>query len=360
MKDLKHLLYFENLLQEAHNDLVAQAQNEGKICVAYACENTPEPLLNLPGAFSTRLRAPRTGSMEMATYYMTSFLCEYSRALLERAIEGGYNFADCMITPDGCTMMNRAVENMELLKTMGKSKPKFFYEYMEIPMKADDNGLNLYVLQCRNHILTPLHEHYGIDVSDAAIRSAVAEHNHVCELIRAIGEDPDREGLIGTPDRIMRMWKEIFRGYDPAQKPKITTFANEEGLSDIVFDCGDYYSMCEHHILPFFGRYYFAYIPSPKGRILGISKVARVVGYCAARLQLQERLARDIVQMLSEALNNEALGFAIVMKGQHLCKTMRGVRNDGKMSVAHFTGVFNLNSDLRKEFYKLIDLNSNG
>lgn len=138
MKDLKHLLYFENLLQEAHNDLVAQAQNEGKICVAYACENTPEPLLNLPGAFSTRLRAPRTGSMEMATYYMTSFLCEYSRALLERAIEGGYNFADCMITPDGCSMMNRAVENMELLKTMGKSKPKFFYEYMEIPMKADE------------------------------------------------------------------------------------------------------------------------------------------------------------------------------------------------------------------------------
>lgn len=73
MKDLKHLLYFENLLQEAHNDLVAQAQNEGKICVAYACENTPEPLLNLPGAFSTRLRAPRTGSMEMATYYIPAF-----------------------------------------------------------------------------------------------------------------------------------------------------------------------------------------------------------------------------------------------------------------------------------------------
>ena len=188
MKDLKHLLYFENLLQEAHNDLIAQAQNEGKICVAYACENTPEPLLNLPGSFSTRLRAPRTGSMEMATYYMTSFLCEYSRALLERAIEGGYNFADCMITPDGCSMMNRAVENMELLKTMGKDKPKFFFEYMEIPMKADDNGLNLYVLQCRNHILTPLHDVYGIDVSDEAIRKSVAEHNRVCELIRAIGE----------------------------------------------------------------------------------------------------------------------------------------------------------------------------
>ena len=141
MKDLKHLLYFENLLQEAQNELILQAQSDGKVCVAYVCENTPEPLLNLPGAFSTRLRAPRTGSMEMATYYMTSFLCEYSRALLERAIEGGYNFADCLITPDGCTMMNRAVENMELLKALGKGKEKFFFEYMEIPMKADDNGL---------------------------------------------------------------------------------------------------------------------------------------------------------------------------------------------------------------------------
>lgn len=186
MKDLKHLLYFENLLQEAQNELILQAQGEGKVCVAYTCENVPEPLLNLPGAFSVRLRAPRTGSMEMGTYYLTSFLCEYSRALLERAIEGGFNFADCIITPDGCTMMNRCVENMELLKTMDKEK--FFYEYMEIPMKADDNGLNLYTLQCKNHILKPLGETFGIDTSDTAIRQAVAEHNRVCELIRAIGD----------------------------------------------------------------------------------------------------------------------------------------------------------------------------
>ena len=188
MKDLKHLIYFEQLLLEANNELIQQAQKDGKICVAYTCENTPEPLMNLPGTFSARLRAPRTGSMEVATYYLTSFLCEYSRALLERAIEGGYSFADCIITPDGCSMMNRCVENMELLKTMGKDKPNFFYEYMEIPMKGDDNGLNLYVLQCKNHILKPLAEHYGIDTSDAAIRKAVAEHNKVCELIRAIGE----------------------------------------------------------------------------------------------------------------------------------------------------------------------------
>ena len=166
MKDLKHLIFFEDLLQEANNRLVQQAQADGNICVAYICENTPEPLLNLPGAFSARLRAPRTGSFDIATYYLTSFLCEYSRALLERAIEGGYNFADCVITPDGCSMMNRCVENMELLKAVGKDKEKFFYEYMEIPMKSDDNGLNLYKLQCENHILKPLREHYGIDTSE--------------------------------------------------------------------------------------------------------------------------------------------------------------------------------------------------
>lgn len=175
-------------------------------------------------------------------------------------------------------------------------------------------------------------------------------------LLSYIGENPDREGLKGTPDRIIRMWDEIFRGYDKDKIPRITTFPNEDKCTDIVFDSGDYYSMCEHHILPFFGKYYFAYIPSPDGRILGISKVARVIGYCAARLQLQERLAIDIIKMLDAALNGKALGFAIVMRGQHLCKSMRGVRNKGKMTVFHFTGVFKEDPDKRNEFYKLIDL----
>lgn len=186
MRDLKHLYFFERLLEDANNELVRDAQTEGRKCVATVCENVPEPLLNLDGLFSARLRAPRTGSMEMATYYMTSFLCEYTRALLERAIEGGFNFADCLIAPDACSMMNRCVENMELLKTM--EKEDFFFQYMEIPMKCNQNGLNLYVLQCQNHILNPLHEHFGTDISDAAIRKAVAEHNRVCELIQAIGE----------------------------------------------------------------------------------------------------------------------------------------------------------------------------
>lgn len=175
-------------------------------------------------------------------------------------------------------------------------------------------------------------------------------------LLEAIGENPDREGLVGTPDRIARMYKEIFRGYDESQKPKITTFENDMQSTDIVFDTGDYYSMCEHHMMPFFGKYYFAYIPRRDGRILGISKVARVVGYCAARLQLQERLARDIVSMLTDALDGKVEGMAIVMKGTHMCKTMRGVKNNGVMQVAHLTGAFRDDMNARSEFYKLIDL----
>lgn len=188
MRDLKYLNYFENLLQEANNELITQAKEDGKLCVAYVCENTPEPLMNLGNCIGIRLFAPNTGSMDVATYYMTSLLCESSRALLERAIEGGFNFADCLIAPDGCTMINRAAENMELLHTMDEGKPNFFYEHMEVPLKEDDNGVDLLVLQCKNHILTPLKEKYGVDVSDAAIRKAVEEHNRVCRVINALGE----------------------------------------------------------------------------------------------------------------------------------------------------------------------------
>lgn len=185
MKDLKHLYYFERLLDDADNELVRKAQEEGRKCIGNACYQTPEVLMDLDGAFTVRLRAPRTGSMEMGTYYLTSFLCEYSRALLERALEGGYRFLDCMLVPDGCTMINRCIENMELLKT--NDKEDFFYKYLEVPMKADENGLSLYVSECRNKILAPLSEKFGIDVSDEALRKAVENHNKVCRLITEIG-----------------------------------------------------------------------------------------------------------------------------------------------------------------------------
>ena len=182
------------------------------------------------------------------------------------------------------------------------------------------------------------------------------------ELIRSllgyIGEDPARPGLVGTPDRIIRMWREIFRGYDPNQHPKITTFDNGvDGLTydNMVLDCGTYYSMCEHHMMPFFGKYVFAYIPNPKGKILGLSKIGRVVDYHSARLQVQERLVADIVEDITKALGEEhpPLGVALIMQGEHLCKTMRGVKKPGLMSASRLEGVFREDKAVRSEFLSL-------
>lgn len=178
--------------------------------------------------------------------------------------------------------------------------------------------------------------------------------NAIRTILEVIGEDPDREGLQGTPERILRMWREIYRGYDPEQRPTITTFSNDAHTTGMVFDSGDFHSMCEHHMMPFFGQYWFAYVPSANGRILGISKIARVVGYCAARLQLQERLARDIITMLSEALGGEVQGFAIMLRGKHLCKSMRGVKNPGPMTVTYFTGCFETDAQMRNEFMQMV------
>jgi GTP cyclohydrolase I len=179
-------------------------------------------------------------------------------------------------------------------------------------------------------------------------------------LLSYIGEDPDRLGLKGTPDRILRMWKEIYRGYDPAQAPKITTFQNgADGLvyDNMVVDTGDFYSVCEHHTMPFFGQYWFAYIPNPEGKILGISKIGRVVDYCSARLQIQERLVSDVVKMLSDALGEEhpPLGIALVMRGEHLCKTMRGAKKKGTMTSSYLTGAFKAEPALRAEFMNFVN-----
>lgn len=177
-------------------------------------------------------------------------------------------------------------------------------------------------------------------------------------VMRYIGEDPQREGLKGTPDRIVRMFAEIYRGYDPDKRPKITTFPNgQDGIvyDNMVVDEGDYYSCCEHHMMPFFGHYWFAYIPHPKGRILGISKIGRVVDYCAARLQVQERLVSNVVDMISEALGEEypTLGIALVMKGEHLCKTMRGAKKKGLMTTSRLVGIFKT-GEARNEFMSIV------
>lgn len=186
MKDLKHLFYLEKLLQESNNELVRAAVAEGRIAIGGVCAQIPEPLLNLPGCFQVRLRAPRTGSVEMGTYYMSSILCECCRAILERALEGGYQFLDCIVAPDACAQMNRCVENIEHLQLC--EKEKFFVTYADVPMKSTGSALKHYVKQMRAHVLEPLRERYCVDVSDQAIRKAVALQNEVSRLIREIGE----------------------------------------------------------------------------------------------------------------------------------------------------------------------------
>ncbi len=186
MKDLKHLIFFEDMLQEANNALVQQAISDGKRAIGYTCFHTPEVLLNLDNCFSVRMRAPRTGSMDIATYYLSNFLCGYCKAVLERGIEGGYNFLDAIITSETCSEMNRSMEHFEMLKLIPNDK--FFVSFMDMPFKTTENCLNLYVSQVRAKLLQPLHDVYGVDISNEAIRKTVELHNKVCRLITEIGE----------------------------------------------------------------------------------------------------------------------------------------------------------------------------
>ncbi len=186
MKDLKYLIEFENLLQEANNELVQQAKNDGKLCLAYTCYHIPEVLLNLDNCFSTRLRAPRTGSMDIATYYMSSYLCGYSKALVERGIEGGYNHLNALIGSESCSEMNRCYEHFELLNLVDNDK--FFVSIADIPFKIMPHTIKHYKRQLQTKVLDKLRDVYGVDVSEKAMRKAVEEHNEVCRLITEIGE----------------------------------------------------------------------------------------------------------------------------------------------------------------------------
>ena len=186
MKDLKHLIYFEKLLENADNELIKQAQADGGIALGYTCFHIPEVLLNVDRCFSTRLRAPNTGSIDIATYYMSNYTCEYARALVERGIEGGYRFLDAVIGVDACSMMNRAMEHFEILDI--NEKPNFFVTHTDMPFKITDYTLDGYERQMQVRVLDRLHEVFGVDVSDAAIRKAVEEHNEVCRIISEISE----------------------------------------------------------------------------------------------------------------------------------------------------------------------------
>ena len=186
MKDLKHLIYFENLLQDAQNELVTKAVAEGKHALGYNCYYIPETLLNLPGCFSSRLRAPRCVSTDIASYYMTTRNCPYVRSILERAIEGGYNYLEALFGAESCAAMERMEEHFFLLDLV--KNDKFFSTIIDPPMKGDENNLNYYKAQLKLKVVDKLRDELGVDVSEEAMLKAIEDHNEISRLITEMGD----------------------------------------------------------------------------------------------------------------------------------------------------------------------------
>ena len=197
MKDLKYIHFFEQLLESANNELVQKAKADGKVAVGYSCYYIPEALFNCSNAFSIRLSAPNTGSLDISQYYMTSFICGYVRALFERAFEGGYNFLDFYASSDTCQQMVRVVENIHELELV--SNKKFAYGVVDSPLKISPHGLKLYEEQLKLRFMKPLEEKFGVDFSDKAIREAVKLHNEMCEVFEEMCELRKAANPVITP-----------------------------------------------------------------------------------------------------------------------------------------------------------------
>ncbi|GGG24182.1 GTP cyclohydrolase I FolE [Paenibacillus abyssi] len=188
-------------------------------------------------------------------------------------------------------------------------------------------------------------------VNSMVTRNREQIEKHVKEILKLVGEDVEREGLLETPARVTRMYEEIFAGYevDPRDVLGVTFDEQHEELvivKDIV-----YYSQCEHHMAPFFGKAHIGYIPS--GKIAGLSKLARLVDAITRRLQVQERITSQIADIMDEVLKPH--GVMVVVEGEHLCMCARGVKKTGSNTVTSAVrGEFRKNSALRSEFLALL------
>ncbi|MBA7702065.1 GTP cyclohydrolase 1 [subsurface metagenome] len=175
----------------------------------------------------------------------------------------------------------------------------------------------------------------------------------VTSIIKAIGEDPKREGLVDTPRRVAEMYAELFMGLNMDPKEELTVgFAEGHREMVIVRDI-PFYSMCEHHLLPFYGTVHIGYIPDVSGRVVGISKLARVVEIVARRPQLQERMTSQIADAIVDGIKPD--GVAIVIQAEHLCMIMRGIKKPGSTIVTSAVrGTFRTKSKTRAEFFSLL------
>jgi GTP cyclohydrolase I len=188
----------------------------------------------------------------------------------------------------------------------------------------------------------------GID--QPAIELAVAQ------LLRAFGEDPSRQGLLRTPERVARMYTELLDGYRQDPLALVNDALFEESYDEMVLVRDiEFFSLCEHHMLPIMGRAHVAYLPN--GRILGLSKIPRLVDMFAHRLQVQERMTRQIAEFIDELLH--PIGVAVVVEGLHLCATMRGVKkHEARMTTSTMLGGFRKNPATRQEFLENISRGS--
>lgn len=179
-------------------------------------------------------------------------------------------------------------------------------------------------------------------VDEAAVQRAVLQ------MLRAIGEDPDRQGLVDTPKRVAKAYRELASGYTTDPVDLLNNAIFDIAYDDMVVVSNiEYYSLCEHHMLPFIGHAHVGYLP--KDKVLGLSKIPRIVDMFSRRLQVQERLTRQIAEFLVEVLNPR--GVAVVMTGRHMCSMIRGVmKHDANMTTSAMLGDFRANHDTRNEF----------
>ena len=182
---------------------------------------------------------------------------------------------------------------------------------------------------------------------EAKIKTAVAS------IIEAIGEDPRREGLADTPKRVAEMYAELFMGINIDPKEELSVIHDAGHREMVIVRDIPFYSMCEHHLLPFYGMAHIGYIPDVQGRVVGLSKLARVVEVIASRPQVQERMTTEIADAIMDGLKPS--GVAVVVKAEHLCMIMRGVKKPGSNIITSaIRGAFRTHEASRAEFFSLI------
>ena len=188
----------------------------------------------------------------------------------------------------------------------------------------------------------------------APILEKIQMENHIKgdlkQILKFIGDDPEREGLLETPNRIIRSWSRLYGGYHRNVESIMKTFEEDSSDQMVILKDIEFYSTCEHHMLPFFGKAHIAYIPD--GKVVGISKLARILEIFSRRLQIQERLTGEITEALMEHL--KPLGAACMIEAQHFCMVSRGVEKQNSIMVtSSLKGVFS-DPDVKAEFFQLI------